>query len=315
ISIFLGELLSNIFTDIQKGVAGQATESQIINLGVSHIPDISKDYTDRNRTSPFAFTGNKFEFRAVGASANVSVPLAILNAAVSESFRDATQDLKNLLTKKSGSRDEAVMELIRNYAQETETIRFEGNNYSVEWQKEAKKRGLPVLATTPEAVMVLNRPEATEFLVKTQVLSRSEIQSRFHIAVERYNKTIHIELMTLLDMVQGFVIPAMESQLRDSLDLVNRLATTEGQKAQSKRVSEIEKTYTHILETLQKLGGLLEEGKGLSSEERLMDLLATKALPLSAHLRTACDSAESLLGDKYWPIPKYREMLFSNALS
>lgn len=315
ISIFLGELLRKIFDDVQKGVAGQATESQIINLGVSHIPDISKDYTDRNRTSPFAFTGNKFEFRAVGASANVSVPMAILNAAVAESFKDATQDLKNILSKKSGGRDEAVMELIRTYAKETEAIRFEGNNYSIEWQQEAKKRGLPVLSTTPEAVLVLKNPKSTEFLAKTQVLTQAEINSRFHIAVERYNKTIQIELVTLLDMVRGFVVPAMESQLSDTLKLGERLLSGEAQSANKARSTELEKTYTDILHSLNKLSHLLEESASHKSEEKLMKVLAEKALPFSVSLRQLCDRAESLMGDSYWLLPKYREMLFFNALS
>jgi len=315
ISIFLGELLRKIFDDIQKGVAGQATESQIINLGVSHIPDISKDYTDRNRTSPFAFTGNKFEFRAVGASANVSVPMAILNAAVAESFRDATQDLKNILSKKTGGRDEAVMELIRAYAKETQAIRFEGNNYSQEWQQEAKKRGLPILSTTPEAVMVLKNTKSTEFLEKTQVLTQAEINSRFHVAVERYNKTIQIELVTLLDMARGFVVPALESQLNDTLKLGEKLLSGEAQSANKARSAELEKIYSDSLNAINKLAHLLEESASHKSEEELMRMLSEKAIPFSVSLRQLCDRAESLMGDSYWQLPKYREMLFFNALS
>jgi glutamine synthetase len=136
ISVFLGSLLDKIFNNVEKGEAAKGTEAQIINLGVRGIPDISKDYTDRNRTSPFAFTGNKFEFRAVGASANVAVPLTILNAAVAETFANCAARLKELL-QKNKNRDEAIMNLVKELAIESKNIRFEGNNYSKEWQDEA----------------------------------------------------------------------------------------------------------------------------------------------------------------------------------
>lgn len=312
ISVFLGSLLDNIFNSIERGEANQATEAQIINLGVGHIPNISKDYTDRNRTSPFAFTGNKFEFRAVGASANVSVPVSILNAAVAESFRDATKRLKELITKKK-NRDEAVMDLIKELTLAHKTIRFEGNNYSEEWKKEATKRSLPILNTTAEALEVLNQEKATEFLVSTKVLTRPEIQSRYHIAVERYNKTLEIELRALCELARGFIIPALENQIRNSGDTLKIIQTPGTKTLQGKRLTQMEEILGSLLKGLEELTLNLEQLTEKGSEADIMKLIATQLSPQAVRLRRACDEAETLISDAIWPLPKYREMLFLNS--
>jgi len=309
ISVFLGSLLDNIFNSIERGEANQATEAQIINLGVGHIPNISKDYTDRNRTSPFAFTGNKFEFRAVGASANVSVPVSILNAAVAESFRDATKRLKELITKKK-NRDEAVMDLIKELTLAHKAIRFEGNNYSEEWKKEATKRSLPILNTTAEALEVLNQDKATEFLVSTKVLTRPEIQSRYHIAVERYNKTLEIELRALCELARGFIIPALENQVRNSGDTLKIIQTPGTKTLQGKRLTQMEELLGSLLKELEELTLNLEQLTEKGSEADIMKLIATQLSPQAVRLRRGCDEAETLISDAIWPLPKYREMLF-----
>lgn len=312
ISVFLGSLLDNIFNSIERGEANQATEAQIINLGVGHIPNISKDYTDRNRTSPFAFTGNKFEFRAVGASANVSVPVSILNAAVAESFKDATKRLKELITKKK-NRDEAVMDLIKELTLAHKTIRFEGNNYSEEWKKEATKRSLPILNTTAEALEVLNQEKATEFLVSTKVLTRPEIQSRYHIAVERYNKTLEIELRALCELARGFIIPALENQIKNSGDTLKIIQTPGTKTLQGKRLTQMEEILGSLLKGLEELTLNLEQLTEKGSEADIMKLIATQLSPQAVRLRRACDEAETLISDAIWPLPKYREMLFLNS--
>lgn len=314
ISVFLGELLEKILTNIKKGVASDATEAQIINLGVGHIPDISKDYTDRNRTSPFAFTGNKFEFRAVGASASVSVPVTILNSAVAEAFSEAKEDLTQLLASKAGKRDEAVMELIRNYTVETEAIRFEGNNYSAEWQKEAKRRGLPILSTTPEAVLRLKDSKATDFLVKTKVLTPAEILARFHVAVERYTKTVSIEMVTLLDIAKTQVLPALESQLIDTSSLSDTFSDKKASQTFQRRLSQLEELYGNLVTSIETLSELMSQSEG-KSEEAWMTLLSEKVLPASVMLRGVCDQIESNIAHDKWPLPKYREMLFFHPLS
>lgn len=314
ISAFLGTLLEKIFNSIEKGEASQATEAQIINLGVSHLPDISKDYTDRNRTSPFAFTGNKFEFRAVGASANVAVPLSVLNAAAADSFIQCTVRLKDLLAKKA-SRDEAVMELVRELVKETKNVRFEGNNYSEDWQKEAKKRGLPVLSSSVEAVQVFNDTKATDFLVRTKVLTKQEIASRYHVTVERYNKTLEIELHTLTELVQGFVVPAIETQLERSHAVLGSMKNAAAKDAQTNRVQKLESALAATLTNLASLETVLHKAVDEKDEGKKMKCLAHEANPAALKLREAADTAERLIADELWKLPKYREMLFANSLS
>lgn len=314
ISVFLGQLLDRIFNHIEKGEASQATEAQIINLGVSHIPDISKDYTDRNRTSPFAFTGNKFEFRAVGSSANVSVPLSILNAAVADSFQKASQRLKPLVAKKN-TRDEGVMELVRELVKETKNIRFEGNNYSEEWHKEAKKRGLPILNTSVEAVQVFTQEKAVKFLIDTQVLTKEEIHSRYHVAVERYNKTVEIELNTLAELANTHVIPALEGQLCLSNGTASLLKDTTARDLHGHRVQEQEKILSDILARLSALTVALSKLSEEADELSRMKKISNDILPLAKLLRQSCDAAEGIVADNAWPLPKYREMLFANTLS
>jgi glutamine synthetase len=188
ISVFLGDSLSEILNKIESGAMIEAnSEEAILSLGVSRLPVVARDNTDRNRTSPFAFTGNKFEFRAVGASANCAIPISFLNAAAADSFSQLADRLEKKL-QQTKSRDEAVLALIREVIKETKAIRFEGNNYSAEWKEEAKKRGLPNHMTTPEALASFGNKKATEFLVKQQVLSADEIQARHNIMIERYIK-------------------------------------------------------------------------------------------------------------------------------
>ncbi len=313
ISVFLGSLLEKILNEIERGEASKATEAQIINLGVSHLPDVSKDYTDRNRTSPFAFTGNKFEFRAVGGSANVAIPCSILNAAVAHSFQQATARLKTLMNGKG--RDEAVVELIRELVKGSKAIRFEGNNYSAEWQAEAKKRGLPILASTVDALDVWHDAKATDFLIKTSVLTKEEITSRHHVGIERYNKTLQIELNTLAEMVTQFVVPTVEKQIVHSHAALSVLTVTPAKQAQQARVGALETVYAECLKQLEALNEINAKVAADEDEQKRMKRIASEALPVAAKLRDAADRAELLVADDLWPLPKYREMLFANQIS
>ncbi|MGE3975238.1 MAG: glutamine synthetase III [Bdellovibrionales bacterium] len=313
ISVFLGSLLDSILNTIESGKVLQGTEKQIIDLGVEQIPDVSKDYTDRNRTSPFAFTGNKFEFRAVGSSQNVAVPMSFLNAAVANTFQIASERLKELL-KSKGSRDEAVITLIREYVKESKAVRFEGNGYSDEWKVEAKKRGLPILNSSAEALGVLDDKKTTEFLVKTKVLSVEEIQSRFHIAVERYVKTVEIEIATLLDLANTYVVPAVEKQLGVLYNTQASVNSSALKTTYTKRVKALEAELDSILKSIETVQEKLESVHKLSDESAKMKALALKVQPEALELRAAADRAEALVSDEFWPLPKYREMLFANSL-
>lgn len=314
ISVFLGSMLSKILDSIESGKAAEATDAQIINLGASGIPTISKDYTDRNRTSPFAFTGNKFEFRAVGSSANTAVPVTMLTAAVADSFRKASARLRELIAKK-GSRDEAVMELIGELIVEGKKVRFEGNNYSAEWRKEAEKRKLPILDTTPEALAVLNKKSETAFLVEGNVLTAEEIQSRYHINVERYVKTVVIELHTLSEMVQNQVIPTIETQLSRTMDVAERIKGSKTGKIHLERVEKLQNIFGEVLTLASDLDEQIAKLDSIHDEEEKMTKLSTKLLPAAKELRKVCDLAELMVADELWPLPKYREMLFANTIT
>jgi glutamine synthetase len=310
ISVFLGSQLSTIYDAIESGAVSPSSEGQLINLGVSHLPDISKDYTDRNRTSPFAFTGNKFEFRAVGGSANVSIPLTFLNAAAADSFTACSERLKGLIAKK-GNRDEAVMELVRELTKETKPIRFEGNNYSEEWKQEAKKRGLPMLPSTVEALGVLNDSKQTQFLVRTKVLSEQEIHSRYHVAVERYNKTLEIEFNTLVQMVHGYVLPAIEEQLKRSSDACLPALPAAAKKKQEQRIHKLGSLLGDILTSLESLEAALDASAKQTDEAKRMHDYKYVLTPLADAVRVGSDHAELLISEDLWRIPKYREMLFN----
>jgi glutamine synthetase len=314
ISVFLGSLLDRIYESIEKGEAARATEQQIINLGISQIPDISKDYTDRNRTSPFAFTGNKFEFRAVGASASVAVPITVLNTAVADAFCKASDQLKALLGNKSG-RDEAVMELIRGLAKETKNIRFEGNNYSKEWQREAKKRGLPIFDTTVESLEVLNRKDSVEFLTRMGVLTAAEIASRYHVAIERYVKTVEIEIATLVEMAGQYVIPILEKQLVETATAHKVLGGTTVKKLHETRVGEMEEVLEMLLKEHKALMNAFAKLHEETSETKKAHILSSQLMPMASRVRQHCDRAELFTEAASWPLPKYREMLFAHTIS
>jgi glutamine synthetase len=313
ISVFLGSLLEDILNSIEKGNALKATDQEMIDLGVSKIPNVSKDYTDRNRTSPFAFTGNKFEFRAVGSSQNVAVPMAILNAAVTQAYKECTTRLKDLLKKKK--RDEAVMELIRQVVKETKTIRFSGNGYSDEWKVEAKKRGLPILNTTPDALEMFKNKKEVQFLIDSQVFSAEEIASRYHIAIERYIKTLEIEHLTLIELVKTYVIPAAEKQF-SAIAVVQEVLTSKStMKLHEARLQKLDAAFGEVLSQLAKFEALVEKSQKIHDEEKRMWDIVENVQPLSFKLREASDEIEKLISDDLWPLPKYREILLAHTLA
>src|SRR6476661_945221 len=207
ISVFMGQMLTRVIDAIAAGKTSASAEQEMIKLGVARLPEIEKDNTDRNRTSPFAFTGNKFEFRAVGSSQSIAFPIVLLNAAVAEAIGEITTELKAEL-KKTKKVDDAVLRVVRPIFKETAAVRFEGNNYSPEWVTEAAKRGLLNLRRTPESLMQLVTKQSRKLLTTLGILSDEELHSRYHVRLERYIKDMLIELHTLREMVDTIVLPA-----------------------------------------------------------------------------------------------------------
>jgi glutamine synthetase len=298
ISVFLGDQLTRVLDGIEKGEAEEKGGMERIALGVSKLPEVAKDNTDRNRTSPFAFTGNKFEFRAVSSAASISTPVAYLNAAVGEAIAELVAEIS--ARKDSGrSLEESVLEVVREAVKETKAVRFEGNNYAAEWVKEARRRGLLNLRTSPEALEQMVTPEARAFLTQSGVFSEAEIESRFHVKLERYVKDIEIEVDSLRNLVAAHVLPAAYKQL----GLIAGSAKSRG--AALKRlqtlVDELEKAGTA-------LQALSDKGQSLGLEKKA-HLYAEKVVPAMAAVREASDRIEESVADEFWTLPKYAEML------
>ena len=317
ISVFLGEALTKVLDSIESGKAkGETAEQQVIKLGVSKLPEVAQDNTDRNRTSPFAFTGNKFEFRAVASSASTATPMTTLNAAVGEALGELAEQIEaRAKGAKNGDFDKAVLEVIREAVIETKAIRFEGNNYAEEWVDEAEKRGLPNLRKTPEALAQLRTPEAVELFSKSGVLSEEELEARYHIETERYIKDVEIEIQALREIAQTMVLPAAfkhQAMLAPSVKMLTEIIGSKP--AVEAQVAELENLAQLIADLKGALTGLDAAVAAAESDdiEHKADVLAHQVMPAFDAIREACDKIESVVDDALWPLPKYREMLFLN---
>ncbi|MGE5308984.1 MAG: glutamine synthetase III [Deltaproteobacteria bacterium] len=318
VSVFLGAQLTKILDTIEKGTRGEVSKKTIIDLGVSCLPQFNKDTTDRNRTSPFAFTGNKFEFRAVGSSQNISTPIMVINTIIAESLDYVAEKIK-----KSGASgrnfDAAVLKVIQEVVKETRAIRFEGNNYSEEWVKEAAKRGLPNVASTYEALEALIKPSNIALFEKYKVFTRQELISRYHIWVEMYDKLIEIEANTLNEMVNSSIIPpALEYQklLADNTAKLAALKKGSGVKLDEKafadqksHLSDIVAQIYYVRHNAREMMELLEASESLSPEKKAK-VFFEKVKPFMVHIRKHVDDLEKVVSDENWVLPKYREMLF-----
>jgi glutamine synthetase len=311
ISVFLGAMLDRILGDIEKGATGsEGGEAAVIRLGVGRLPEVMKDNTDRNRTSPFAFTGNKFEFRAVGSSASTAFPITLLTAAIADGIAETTTRLKAKTAAGKGL-DAAILETVRELATETKAIRFEGNNYSEEWVREAEKRGLPNLKKTPEALRQIVAPSSKKLLTELGVFSEAEIESRYHVRVERYVKVLSIEVEALLQMVDTMILPAAA---RYHGELAAGVAAAKQAGLIHVPETEVaERVGTLIAALLQKkksLAELASKVDQLPSEDEKAEMLAHDVSRAMVDVRHVCDELEGMVADELWPLPKYREMLF-----
>ena len=283
----------------------------MMKLGVARLPEIKRDTTDRNRTSPFAFTGNKFEFRAVGSSQSIAFPVAILNAAVADAIGELTAELREEL-KKTPKTDDAVLRVVRKAFKATSAIRFEGNGYSAEWQKEAAKRGLLNLKRAPEALAQLVDKNVKKCLSSLNILTEAEVESRYHVKLERYIKDILIELYTLREMIDTLVLPAAYSYSASLLDAAGK-ARAAGIKtipqiaaasAVNKAIADLQKHQATLVKAIEKADSMHE------SLEECAAFLTKQGADAMEAVRKASDKLELMVDDDCWPLPKYREMLF-----
>ncbi|GAC1650840.1 MAG: glutamine synthetase III [Gemmatimonadaceae bacterium] len=312
ISVFMGDTLTRMIEDITTGKASSGTAVQeLIKLGVAKLPEVARDNTDRNRTSPFAFTGAKFEFRAVGGSQSIAFPVMLLNAVVAEAVGELTEQLRKTL-KKTTNVDDAVLLVVREAFTETAAVRFEGNNYAEDWVKEAKQRGLLNIRRTPEALKQLINKQSRTLLNTLGILSKVELESRYHVRLERYVKDLLIECNTLLQMVDTMILPAaftysgvlVEGAARAKAGGVSVVPQVAAANEVGALIEQLRAARTALAKVVVRIEGLHED------PEKQADLLTHDASEAMAAVRTSCDALELVVSDDLWPLPKYREMLF-----
>ena len=306
ISIFLGEQLEDIVEHIIKdGVATTSKEGGKLETGVSTLSDIAKDATDRNRTSPFAFTGNKFEFRMVGSKDSIASPNTTLNAIVAEAFCEAADELE-----KAEDFDSACDALIQKYMKEYQRIIFNGNGYSDEWVEEAARRGLPNIKSMVDAVETLTTDKAVALFEKFGIFTRKELESREEVLYEQYSKVINIEALTMIDMATKQYIPSVIKYTKDLADTV--LAVKEAgadTSVQSEMLSEITVLLKDAKAALEKLK--VSQAEGLKKEGREQAFFYKDTVMVDMNnLRAPVDKLEMLVDKDFWPVPSYGDLTF-----
>ena len=309
ISIYLGEELEGILTALESGKAYSAKKKTDLKIGVSVLPPIPKDSTDRNRTSPFAFTGNKFEFRMVGSSTNISCPNFILNTIVAEQLRQFADELE-----KAEDFNLSLSSLIKKVIKNHKRILFNGNNYSAEWEKEAARRGLGNHKTTVDALSHYGDKKNVELFERHKVLSRGEINSRKEIILENYSNIIHIEALTLIDMARKRIVPAVigyqafllkELRLKKQVDMDLDSKLEEGL---IKRISQLSAEFSSHLDKLDEDVKRYDSTWGnLEKATFCKDVL----LVGMEKIRNSADEMELLIGKEYISIPTYEDILYS----
>jgi len=314
LSVFLGEELSRLLDLIAAGEASsEPGRERILRLGLAKLPDVEWDTTDRNRTSPFAFTGSKFEFRAVPSSAVGATPVTYLNAAVGEALAELSAQLRNRLDAGSPL-EQAVLEVVREAILASRPIRFDGNNYDPGWVAEAARRSLPNLANAPAALEELRTPGARELFVRAGVYSEEELLARYHVKVERYVKELLLEAACLRELATTAVLPAALAgqQLLGEAIVAARTAGLSGSAGIERQQVVLQRLADGIGELLAAAAELSRLEQQTGEQERLADratFVAQRLVPALGHLRTAADELELQVPDCLWPLPKYRELL------
>jgi glutamine synthetase len=309
LSIFLGDMLTDIFEQIEKGGARTTKQGGLLDTGVIVLPKLPRDAGDRNRTSPFAFTGNKFEFRAVSSGQSIAYPNIALNIAVTESLDYMATELEGLM--KSGkSIEKAVADLLPRVIKENKRIIFNGNNYSKEWEKEAGKRGLQNLKNTVDALPQLVTKEVIGLFEKYKVLNERELHARYEIMLEQFNKTINIEGQLMVMMANRYIMPAAFEYQRQVASSVGAVKQAGGKSTEGKKVLDrLTKTIDEVKRRADKLElALAHEGNGDAGKhaKHFRDVVR----PAMETLREAGDELELMMPHGLWPLATYREMLF-----
>ena len=307
ISVFLGEQLEDVLEQlISTGEATHSLKGGKLQTGVDTLPDLAKDATDRNRTSPFAFTGNKFEFRMVGSRDSIAGPNVVLNTIVAEAFSEACDVLE-----KADNFDEAVHDLIKKYATEHQRVVFDGNGYSDAWVEEAERRGLPNIRSMVEAIPALTTDKAINMFEKFKVFTKAELESRAEIKFESYAKAINIEAKAMIDIAAKQIIPAVVKYTKELADTV--LAVKEAgadASVQAEMLADISGLLTETKAALKKLEAVTEEAAGKEEGKVQSEFYHFSVVTAMEGLRTPVDELEMIVDKEVWPMPSYGDLLF-----
>jgi glutamine synthetase len=308
LSVFLGEMLTDIFEQLEKGSAKSTKQGGTLDIGVSVLPKLPRDAGDRNRTSPFAFTGNKFEFRAVSSGQSIAFPNMVLNAAMADALDSIANELE-AATAKGEELNKAVGKLLTKIIKEHKRIVFNGNNYSGEWEKEARKRKLLNLKNTVDALPQLVTKDSVKLLEKYKILNEREIHARYEIFLENYNKTINVEGQLMVLMANRYILPAALEYQKRVGQSVAAVRAGGGTSAQGKKLLS---SYTKLVDRFKaQTDGLTAAlGHNGAAPEKHAKYMRDKIVPAMGKLREVGDEIEVLTPHEIWPLPTYREMLF-----
>ena len=314
ISIFLGSQLSEVLDEIETSkISKKVKEDNALWLGIPKIPQLVLDNTDRNRTSPFAFTGNKFEFRAVGSSANSAGAMTALNVIVADQLTKFKQEVDKLI-KKGEKKDLAILTVIKRYIKESKSIRFEGNGYSQEWEEEAARRGLSNIKTTPKSLDVYVAPQTVELYKRTGVYNDREAHARHEILLENFFKKLQIEARVIGELVNSAIIPAAVGYQNQLLQNVKGLQDVGLAKEYIKApIDIITKISEHISQIKVNADAMLEARKQVNMIEGVREKAIAYDEQVKSYfepIRYHVDKLEQIVDDTQWPLPKFRELLF-----
>ncbi len=319
ISAFIGEHLSKLLDELEKNVKSKMSPElkTDLKLDIGRIPQIMLDNTDRNRTSPFAFTGNKFEFRAVGSSANCAGPMTVLNTIVAKQLRDFKREVDTLIDKGT-KKDEAILRVLRDLIANSKAIRFEGNGYSEDWVKEAARRGLNNIKDTPRALDVWTKKETIQLMQEMEVMSEVEVEARQEIEFHSFMLKIQIESRIGGDLAQNHIVPTAiiyQNRLIENVrGLREVLPKEKAEKAAATQLKLIEEISDHISKIVMMVDEMIEERKKANKIEDIREkaiAYCDKVRPYLDKIRYHSDKLELLVDDELWPLPKMRELLFT----
>jgi glutamine synthetase len=320
ISIFIGSQLSKVLEELQDVTKGKLSPEEKTELKlnvVGKIPDVLLDNTDRNRTSPFAFTGNKFEFRAVGSSANCANPMTVLNTIVAKQLKDFKTEVDLLIDTKDLKKDEAIFNVLREYIKASKNILFDGNGYSEAWEKEAKKRGLSNNKTTPEAIKVRVAKKTIKLFEEMNVMNKTEIDARYEVEIEEYIMRVQIESRVLGDISRNHVVPTAIAYQNELIKNVTGLKDIFGKDFEmhaSEQIKLIKKISEHIEAIHSKVDNMINARKKANIIEDIevkAEAYCFEVKPFFDDIRYHCDKLELMVDDELWPLTKYRELLFT----